>query len=231
MSRYQDILTIMIIQDRMRLDNFEPLRNAAFNRTATDKWTSEYRSCWSCFLASNRKLQSVRLKGDRKFHDHIVKELFENPGSLNIRGLNSDTVIWKSCEYHYMHGRNHQSAGKYEVFPGPDLVFFYVANSFHFLVMEVKGNLLGNSYLSAEDQLNRAESYFKGFWRRVIVNQAKPALLTRFREFPYTDVFLSLAEVTGNGPGVEHFVFPYRNARLLGKVRGSRRTFRVFFTE
>ena len=183
-------------------------------------------------MRSNRELQAARLRADQRFHDHIVQRLFDNPGSLNIRGLSSDTVIWKACDYHYMHGRGHRAEGKYEVFPGPDLVFFYADDGLHFLVMEVKGNLLGKSYLEAEDQLGRAEHYFRGFWKGVIVNQAKPALLTRFREFPYLDVFLSLAEVTGDGLGTEPVVFPFSGDNIfLGKVRGSRSTSRVFFTE
>lgn len=182
-------------------------------------------------MGTNRQLQNVRQKADRKYHDHIVKELFESPGSLNIGGLNSHAVIWKARDYHYMHGRGHKSEGKYEVFSGPDLVFFYSANSFHFLVTEVKGTLLGRSHLAADDQLDRAESYFRGFWRSVTVDQVKPALLTRLREFPYIDVFLSLAQVTGDRPGREPSVFPYRSGIYLGKVRGSRSTYCVYFAE
>jgi len=130
----------------------------------------------------NRELQKVRLKSDRKFHDRVVWDIFINPASLNIDGLDSDTLIWKAEEYRYMHGRNHSSEGKYEIFPAPDLVFFYKADNFHFLVLEVKGNVLGKSHLDAERQLNRAESYFRGFWKAVIINQVKPMLLSKIPE-------------------------------------------------
>ena len=179
----------------------------------------------------NRDLQKVRLKSDRKFHDGIVKYIFENPASLNIEGLDSDTLIWKALEYHYMHGRGHKKEGQYELLPAPDLVFFYQANGFNFLVLEVKGNILGRSHLDAERQLNRAESYFKGFWKAVIVNQVKPALLNRLEAFPCTDVLLSLAEVTREPLAPVYAVMPYKTGIYLGKVRGSYSTNCVHFTE
>ena len=55
-----------------------------------------------------------------------------------------------------MHGRGHKKKEKYEIFPAPDLVFFYQANGFNFLVVEVKGSILGRSHVEAERQLNRA---------------------------------------------------------------------------
>ena len=142
-------------------------------------------------MVVNQEIQRVRLKSDRKFHDGIVRDIFENPASLNIEGLGSDTLIWKALEYHYLHGRGHQNKGKYELLSAPDLVFFYQANGFHFLVLEVKGNLLGKSHVDAERQLNRAESYFRGFWKAVIVNQVKPVLFHTVGKFPlYGCIFI-----------------------------------------
>ncbi len=93
------------------------------------------------------------------------------PLALNIEGLDSATLIRKAREYRYMHGMVHKKKGKYELFPAPDLVFFYQTSGFNFLVLEVKGNILGRSHVEAERQLNRAQSYFRGFWEAVIVNQ------------------------------------------------------------
>ncbi|MFC1966905.1 hypothetical protein ACFLWI_08230 [Chloroflexota bacterium] len=179
----------------------------------------------------NRELQKVRLKSDRKFHDGIVKYIFDNPASLNIEGLDSDTLIWKALEYHYMHGRGHKKEGQYELLPAPDLVFFYAASGFHFLVLEVKGNILGRSHVDAERQLSRAESYFRGFWKAVIVNQVKPVLLNRLDEFPFTDVLLSLAEVTKESLVPVYTVMPYKTGIYLGKARGSYNTNHVHFAE
>ncbi len=180
----------------------------------------------------NREIQGVRLRADRKFHDGIAKFIFENPASLNIEGLDSDTLVWKACEYRYMHGRGHKKEGKYELFPAPDLVFFfYRANSFNFLVLEVKGNILGRSHVEAERQLNRAESYFRGFWKAVIVNQVKPALLSRLENFPSTDVFLSLAEVTRELLVPVYTIMPYKTGIYLGKARASRSTNRIYFVD
>ena len=182
-------------------------------------------------MVVNREIQRVRLKSDRKFHDGIVRDIFENPASLNIEGLGYDTLIWKACEYHYMHGRGHRKKGKYELFAAPDLVFFYEASGFNFLVLEVKGNILGRSHVEAERQLNRAESYFRGFWKAVIVNQVKPALFNRLEEFPFTDVLLSLAEVTREPLVPVYMVMPYKTDIYLGKVGASHSTNLVHFTE
>ncbi len=183
-------------------------------------------------MVVNREIQKVRRKADRKSHDGIVKHIFENPGYLNIEGLGSDTLVWKAREYHYMHGRGHKKEGKYEVFPGPDLVFFYYqGNGFNFLVLEVKGNILGRSHVEAERQLNRAESYFRGFWKAIIVNQVEPVLFSRLEEFPCPDVFLSLAEVTREPLVPVYTIMPYKTGIYLGKVRGSRSANRVHFTE
>ncbi|MFC1966888.1 hypothetical protein ACFLWI_08140 [Chloroflexota bacterium] len=176
-------------------------------------------------------MQIVRLKSDRKFHDGIVKYIFENPALLDIEGLGTDTLIWKASEYHYMHGRDHKKKGKYEVFSAPDLVFFYRAKGFNFLVVEAKGNLLGRSHVDAERQLNRAESYFRGFWKAVIVNQVKPVLLNTVEEFSCTDVFLSLAEVTREPLAPVYTMIPYKTNIYLGKVRGTPSTNRVYFAE
>ena len=120
-------------------------------------------------MGSNHQTQKVRQKADRKFHDRIVRDIFENPACLNIDGLDSDAMIWKACEYHYMHGTQHKNEGKYEVFPAPDLVFFYVAHGFNFQVLEVKGTILGKSHLEVERQLDRVESYFRGFWKACLL--------------------------------------------------------------
>lgn len=130
----------------------------------------------------------------------------------------------------YARGRP-QKTGKYEVFAAPDLVFFYLADSFNFLILEVKGNLLGKSHVEADHQLDRGESYFRGFWKAVLVNQLKPALLNRLGEFPYIDVFLSLAEVTREYLTPDYIVMPYKTGIYLGKVSGSRTTDRVYFAE
>ncbi|MFC1940263.1 hypothetical protein ACFLXO_06225 [Chloroflexota bacterium] len=178
----------------------------------------------------NQEIQRVRRRADRKFHDSIVRDILENPGCLGIEGLGPDTLIWKACEYRYMHGRGHKKEGKYEFSAGPDLVFFYYdyeASSLNFLVLEVKGSILGKSHLEAECQLNRAESYFKGFWKAVIVNKLKPALLKRIEEFPYTDVFLSLAEVTREPLVPVYMVMSYKTDIYLGKVRTSYSTNRM----
>ena len=182
-------------------------------------------------MVVNRKIQGSRLKADRKFHDGVVKHIFENPGSLNIEGLGPDTLIWKACEYHYMHGRGRKKKGEYEVFPGPDLAFFYQANSFNFLVLEVKGNILGRSHMEAERQLNRAESYFRGFWKAVIVNQVKPVLFNVLGEFPCTDVLLSLAELTRELLVPVYTIMPYKTGIYLGKVMGSYSRNSVHFSE
>ena len=47
----------------------------------------------------NREIQRVRRKADRKFHDGIVNDIFDNPASLNIEGLGSDSLIWKAYMY------------------------------------------------------------------------------------------------------------------------------------
>ncbi|MFC1940747.1 hypothetical protein ACFLXO_08750 [Chloroflexota bacterium] len=183
-------------------------------------------------MVANQEIQRVRRRADRKFHDGIVKYVFENPDYLDIEGLSSDTVIWKAREYRYMHGRGHKEKGKYEIFPAPDLVFlYYQANGLNFLVLEVKGSILGKSHIEAERQLNRAESYFRGFWKAVIVNQVKPALLNRLEEFLYTDVFLSLAEVTREPLIPEYMVMPYKTGIYLGKMRTMCGTGQTYFTE
>ncbi len=179
----------------------------------------------------NREIQKVRLIADRRFHDRIVADIFENPGCLDTGGLNADTLIWKACEYHYMHGAGHKNNGKYEVFAAPDLVFFYLTDSFNFLILEVKGNILGKSHVEADHQLERGESYFRGFWKAVLVNQVKPALLSELGEFPYTGVFLSLAEVIRESLTYDYTIMPHKTGIYLGKVSGSRATNLLLFTE
>ena len=183
-------------------------------------------------MATNRQIQKVRLKGDRNFHNGIVQAILENPACLGIDGLDSKVLIWAASEYHYMHGRGHRSEGKYERFPGPDLVLFYFnEDGFHFLVLEVKGSILGKGHIEAERQLNRAESYFTGFWKALVIHQIKAALLDRIRESVYMEVFLSLAEVTRESFSSGYIVMPYRSNIRLGKLAVSRSTNHTLFAE
>jgi hypothetical protein len=183
-------------------------------------------------MVVNHQIQKTRLQADRKFHDSIVRDIFEDPVCLNIEGLDSDSIIWKVTEYHYMHGPGHMEEGRYELFPGPDLVFFYLnADGFHLLVLEVKGSILGKSHIEAKHQLNRVKSYFTVFWKAVIINEIKPALLSRVRESIYVDVFLSLAETTRELLIPEYIVIPYKTNIRLGKLAISRSANRVQFVE
>ncbi len=180
-------------------------------------------------MTTNRRIQKIRLKSDKNFHHSIVQAILEDPVCLGIYGLDSNALIWKASEYHYMHGRGHRSEGKYEKFPGPDLVFFYHKDGFHFLVLEVKGSILGKGHVEAERQLNRAESYFTGFWKAVVINEIKTALLDRFRESVYIRVFLSLAEVTKELFGSGYNVMPHRTKIQLGKLAISRSENKILF--
>ncbi len=177
----------------------------------------------------NRHLQKTRLRADRKYHDNIVRSIYDSPGCLGIPGLKSENIIWKAADYHYMHGTGHKNLGKYEVCPGPDLVFLFTGESLNFLVLEVKGSILGRSHVEAEHQLTRAEAYFRGFWKAVLVNQAKKDLLTKLGEFPYMDVFLSVAEIARENLQPDYNVLPHRMGIYLGKVSGSAAGYRVTF--
>jgi len=182
-------------------------------------------------MGVNRTIQKVRLKADRRYHDSLVRDLFDDPGLLHVEGLVPESTIWKTSEYHFMHGTTHKEEGRYEVFPASDLVFFYAAGSLNFLVVEVKGNLLGKSHVDAVRQLDRALSYFTGFWKAVIVNEVKPSLLNRLGEFSYKDVFLSLAEVTREHLTPEYVLIPYHTGLYLGKMMGSPGSYRVHFAD
>lgn len=181
-------------------------------------------------MVRNRKLQKIRLQGDRSFHDTIVQELFKDPDCLNIRGLDKSSVVWKKPEYHYMHSKGHLDEGKYERFPGPDLVFVYYGNeAFRFLIVEVKGSILGRGHVDVYRQLDRARSYFTGFWKRIIVNEIKPHIIQRFGDLPSTDVLLSLAEVTREFGSRKYEVFPFGQDMYLGKLRVSVENGKVYF--
>ncbi len=179
--------------------------------------------------ASNQ-LYKGRQSADRRRHEEILQELFQEFDLLNVDGLDENAVIWKARDYHYMHGHGHTDEGKYERMPGPDIVVFYQrGGSLHFLVVEVKGSELGRSFTYGSHQLDRAKSYFKGLWRASIVNEIRPHLLQRLTEFPDTDVFLSLLMVTKE-MFEPYKIIPYEQNIHLGKVRGSFEKDKVYFS-
>ena len=115
----------------------------------------------------NRHIQKSRFSGDRKFHDSLVSELFQMPELLKIPDLTGESMIWKKAEYRYLHSlRDREEKGMYERVTGPDLVFFYEDNGrFHFLVVEVKGSFLAKSFYQSDEQMERANRYFRGMWK------------------------------------------------------------------